>query len=141
MNAMKIILGLGVLSLAIGCSSFRPIVDENAQYERMGTSRAESEIDSCMAKADRYLESHKKDRMLKEAGRGAATGAVVGGIFGALSGNAGNALGGAAIGAGVGATGKVIGESTKDKLSPDELKQNYVTNCLKRKNLVVIGWK
>jgi len=138
---MKITLLLCLANSMIACSSYRPVVDEDNQYQKLGSSRAESEIDHCLAKADRYLESHKDSRLLKEAGRGAAAGAMLGGVLGALSGNSRNLIAGAAVGAGVGAVGNSVGVMTKDKLSPDELKQQYVSNCLKRKNLVVIGWK
>jgi outer membrane lipoprotein SlyB len=140
---MKIskLLVIPLVFAAIGCASYRPVVDENEHYESVGSTRAEADIDACMAKADRYLETHKSDRMLKEAGRGAAGGAIVGGLIGALTGDAGKALGGAAIGAGIGATSRAADVAAKDKLTPDELKQRYVSNCLKRKKYVVIGWK
>lgn len=130
-----------LLTITVGCSSYRPVVDENEGFDRLGPSGAEKAIDDCMARADRYLEAHKSQRLKNEAGRGAVSGAVIGGIAGALTGNTRNALGGAAIGAGAGAAGRALGVATKDGLSPDELKQNYVARCLKRKNLVVIGWK
>ena len=130
-----------MVSTLFGCSSYRPVVDENEQYQKIGSNAAESEIDSCMAKADRYLESHKNSRMLKEAGRGATSGALLGGVLGALSGDSSKIIGGAAIGGGIGAASSAAGVAAKDNLSPDEMKQRYVSNCLKRKNLVVIGWK
>lgn len=130
-----------LLLSAIGCSSYRPIVDENEHYQQVGSTRAEADIDTCLAKAERYLETHKSDGLLKEAGRGAAGGAIVGGLIGALTGDAKTALGGAAIGAGVGAASRATGEVAKDKLTPDDIKQRYVSNCLKRKSYVVIGWK
>lgn len=132
---------LPFLFVGVACSSYRPVVDENAQYQKVGSARAESDIDDCMAKADRFLESHKSDRMMKEAGRGAASGAIIGGVVGLMTGDAKTALGGAALGAGVGAASRAAGEATKDKLTPDRMKKNYVSNCLKRKNYVVIGWK
>lgn len=137
----KALLVVFLIAGAIGCSSYRPIVDENEHYMKVGSTRAEADIDDCLARADRYLEVHKSDRILKEAGRGAAGGAIVGGLIGALSGNGGKALTGAAIGAGVGAASRAGGVASKDKLAPDEIKQNYVTQCLKRKRYVVLGWK
>jgi hypothetical protein len=142
MNRLKLFLFAIVLMAAgIGCSSYRPVLDENDQYLKVGPSRAEADIDACLAKADRYLESHKNERLLKETGRGAAGGAIIGGVFGALTGNTRDALGGAAIGAGVGALSGAAGQASKDRLAPDELKQRYVTHCLRRKNYAVIGWK
>jgi hypothetical protein len=140
---MKIphLLLFSLLVAAVGCSSYRPVLDENDQYLRVGPSRAEADIDACLAKAERYLETHKNERFWKETGRGAAGGAIIGGVFGALTGNTRDALGGAALGAGLGAASGAAGEASKDKLKPDELKQRYVNNCLRRKNYAVIGWK
>jgi hypothetical protein len=127
--------------LVIGCSSYRPIVDENEHFRQVGSTRAEADIDNCLAQGDRYLETHKSDRLLKEAGRGAAGGAIIGGLVGVFTGSSKNALAGAAIGAGVGAASRASTELSKDNLNPDELKQRYVSNCLKRKKYAVIGWK
>lgn len=124
------------------CASYRPILDENDQYMKVGEAQAERDIDQCLARADAYLEKHKNDRLKKQVGRSAVTGAAIGGIIGALSGqNLGSAAGGAAIGGAAGAGGAYAGEKSKDQLSPDHLKQRYVTNCLARKKYEVIGWK
>lgn len=132
-------------ALALGisaCASYRPIVDENAHYEKVGEARAERDIDQCLVKADHYLAKHKNEMANKSMIRGAGQGAAVGGVIGLLSGRGvGGAVGGAAIGAGVGAGGAYMSEKTKDNWKPDELKQRYVHNCLARKNYRVIGWK
>lgn len=136
--------GLVILSglFLAGCASYRPILDENEQYMKVGETQAEKDIDQCLARADAYLEKHKNDRMKKQVGRSAVTGAAIGGIIGALSGQGlSSAAGGAAIGGAAGAGGAYAGEKSKDQLSPDHLKQRYVTNCLGRKKYHVIGWK
>jgi uncharacterized protein YcfJ len=140
---MKELLLMSACSFMLfSCSTFRPILDENDKYLKVGSARAEKDIDICLQKADAYLEQHKGERMSKEVGRGAATGAIMGTVVGGLSGQSlSSAAGGAVVGAGVGAGGAYVGEKGKDKWTPDELKQRYVTNCLKRQKYEVIGWK
>ena len=143
LSTLLAIIVLGIFSIfQMGCSSYRPILDENDTYLRNGSQQAEKDIDECVAKAERYLEQHKKDRMAKSAGRGAATGAILGGVLGAITGGGlRSAVGGAAVGGVVGAGAGAGKEAAKDNLSPDEMKNNYVTRCLNRKNYDVIGWK
>lgn len=136
------IVSLSLVALFLfSCASYRPVLEDNEQYMKVGESRAEADIDDCMARADVYLEKHKSDRMMKQAGRGAVSGAIVGGIMGALTGNTNDALKGAAFGGAVGAASGAAGEATKDNLKPDEMKQQYVAKCLERKKYNVIGWK
>lgn len=124
------------------CSTYRPILDENKKYNQVGDARAEKDIDDCMKKADSYLVKHKEGRMNKAMGRQALQGALLGGVIGAVSGNGiQGAAGGAAVGAGAGVAGAYIDEKSKDNVKPDELKQQYVQNCLQRKSYQVIGWK
>lgn len=134
-----ILISLIVLS---SCATYRPILNDNDQYSKVGEVQAERDIDDCLKKADIYLERHKSERMTKEATRGAGSGAALGAVVGLLSGgNLQSTVGGAAIGAGVGAASGAAGQATKDKWSPDELKQRYVQSCLHKKNYEVIGWK
>lgn len=139
----KQVLALLALPLLLSaCATYRPILDENPKYSKVGEARAEKDIDVCMSKADTYLAKHKADRRNKEVGRGAVGGAIVGGLIGAVSGKGvGGAVGGAAVGAGAGAAGALVKDSTRDNLNPDELKQHYVKNCLERQQYQVIGWK
>lgn len=124
------------------CASYRPILSDNDQYNRVGEAQAEKDIDDCMARADAYLAKHKEERAQKAAGRSAVGGAVLGGVIGALSGNGlQGAVGGAAVGAGASAGGAYVGEKSKDNLKPDELKQAYVSKCLQNKKYEVLGWK
>lgn len=141
MNFKTTILAFAALSL-FSCASYRPILDENQKYQTVGESKAESDIDTCMSRADAYLEKHKNERTSKAVGRSAVGGALLGGVLGAVSGRGLEGLaGGAAIGAVGGAAGGYVGEKTKDQLSPDALKQKYVSNCLERQQYQVIGWK
>ena len=134
---------LVALALSLSaCASYRPILDENEKYDSVGETRAEADIDYCMNRADRYLAKHKSEKTKKEMGRQALKGAAVGGLIGGLGGgNLSSAAGGAIVGAGVSAGATALGASMEDKLSPDQLKKQYVRNCLNRKNYQVIGWK
>jgi uncharacterized protein YcfJ len=139
---MKKYILISVVLFASACASYRPILDENSHYNQVGEQQAEADIDQCLAAADKYLDKHKSERMGKEAGRGAATGAIIGGVLGVLG---GGTLKSAAIGTGVGAVaGGAVGAgkvAAEDKLTPDQIKQRYVSNCLARKDYQVIGWK
>jgi outer membrane lipoprotein SlyB len=131
-----------VTVLLSSCASYRPILNDNAQYQKVGEAAAEADIDACMQKADAFLEKHKEERAMKQAGREAVGGAILGGVLGALSGRGlEGAAGGAAIGGAVGAGAGYAGQKAKDNLTPDELKQAYVQKCLQQKNYEVIGWK
>jgi uncharacterized protein YcfJ len=135
------LLTITTLSL-FSCASYRPILDENQKYQTVGEAKAESDIDTCMTRADSYLAKHKDERTKKAVGRSALGGAMIGGVIGAVSGRGIEGLaGGAALGAAGGAAGGYVGEKTKDNLSPDALKQKYVANCLQRQQYQVIGWK
>jgi len=128
--------------LLSACASYRPILDENAKYNKVGEARAERDIDNCLNRADRYLSKHKSERMRKEAGRSAVGGAAIGGVLGLVGGGsvASTAVG-AGIGAGVGAAAGAGGVAAEDNLKPDQIKQNYVTRCLQRQKYEVVGWK
>lgn len=137
----KLILVLVSSLFLFSCATYRPVLDDNDQYQKAGDAQAEADIDDCMTKADAYLEKHKSERTAKEVGRQAMAGAVIGGIIGAVTGNTENAVKSAAAGGAFGATGAYLGEKSKDNLKPDELKQQYVVKCLERKKYNVLGWK
>lgn len=134
--------GLILLLSLSGCASYRPILDDNEKYQQVGESQAEKDIDACMTRADAYLEKHKSERMKKEAGRSAVSGAIVGGLIGVVSGGGlrSGAIG-AGVGGAVGAGAGAAGVAAEDNLTPDHIKQNYVTRCLQKMNYDVIGWK
>ena len=123
------------------CASFRPVLNDNEQYKRVGDQKAEQDVDSCIAAADVYLEKHKAERLKNQVGRQALGGALLGGIIGALTGDTRNALAGAAAGGIVGAGGAYVDEKSKDNLKPDELKQAYISKCLQNKKYEILGWK
>jgi outer membrane lipoprotein SlyB len=123
-----------VLILVGSSCASKPVLYPNKKFEASGEEKAKSDTKTCMDKADKFLKSPKAKKMLKSGGAGALIGGVVGGVAGIFSGNiAGGAAQGAAIG---GAGGAVAGV-----LSPDELKQKYVNQCLRKKGYQVLGWE
>ena len=121
-----------ITMFTVGCAS-KPVLYPNQKFESVGEKKAKEDTKNCMKKADSFLKSPKAKKMLKSGGAGAVLGGVVGGVAGIFSGNiAGGAAQGAAMG---GAGGAVAGA-----LSPDELKQRYVNQCLSKKGYQVLGW-
>ncbi len=123
-----------VILLVFSACASKPVLYPNKKFEAVGPDLAQKDTEACMKKADKFLKSPKAKKMLKSGGAGALLGGVVGGVAGIFSGNiAGGAAQGAAMG---GAGGAVAGA-----LSPDELKQRYVNQCLRKKGYQVLGWE
>lgn len=122
------------ISIIIFCSfisacASRPKLYPNQKFETVGAPAAEADVDQCMAKADEYLKGEKAKQVAKGAGRGAVMGGVIGGLFsGGLRGAARGAVAGGAIG------------GTASALSPEQLKRQYVNNCLSEKGYQILGW-
>ncbi len=124
------------------CSSYRPILDQNQQYLSTPKEESDKKIDQCLKDGDLYLKQYKKRRMAKEAGRKAVIGGVIGGVSSVLFGrNLKSVLLGGAVGAGIGAGIGALSVAGEDKVSPDQIKQRYVINCLARDGYGVIGWE
>lgn len=121
-----------IIIIATSCSS-RPKLYPNETYKKKGREIAEKDIDDCISEADKFLKSSKGKKMVKSAGFGAAVGGAVGAVAGIFY---GDVTGGAARGAAVGGAG---GAAT-GALSPDEVKQQYVNQCLSEKGHHVLGW-
>jgi len=131
---------LSSLSL-ISCSSYKPILDQNDQYLRVGEAQAQIDSDACVKEGDEYLKKYKQERVVKEAARKAVIGTVIGGAFGLVFGNNTKSIvRGLALGAGIGAATGAIGAAGEGTITPDQVKQRYVNNCLNRKGYSVIGW-
>lgn len=126
---MKIIL---MFFLVAACAS-KPQLYPNQKLKNAGKEAARKDIDQCIADSDEYLESSKGKQVAKGAGAGAAIGAAMGAVTGMFTGNMGRSLlrGGAIGAAGGGAAGA---------LSPDQIKRNYVNQCLAEKGYHVLGW-
>jgi uncharacterized membrane protein len=121
-----------ILVILTSCAS-KPKLYPNEKYKSVGKEAAAKDVNKCMADAEKFLESNKGKQVAKGAGGGAAVGAAMGAVWGAFSGNAAQgAMRGGAIGAAGGATGAA--------LTPDQIKHNYVNQCLGEKGYQVIGW-
>ena len=132
---------IAILSL-FACSSYRPILNDNEKYLSIGKKRANQDVDLCEKAADDYLKESKMRRMKKEAGRKAVVGGVVGAVTGAVLGhNLKSAAIGSAIGIGAGAVIGGLSVAGEDKVSPDKIKQHYISSCLGKKGYEVIGWE
>jgi outer membrane lipoprotein SlyB len=129
---MKLFLFLTLLSFFVGCSS-KPKLYPNDKFKTAGKTQADKDINKCIAEADDYLESSKGKQVAKGAGTGAAIGAAIGAVGGLFTGNFGSGLirGGAAGAAGGAAYGG---------MSPDQIKHQYVNQCLSEKGYQVLGW-
>lgn len=128
---MKYLILALLLSLT-SCAS-RPQLYPNQKLKSVGKEAAKKDIDKCIAEAEDYLESSKGKQIAKGAGAGAAIGAVMGAVGGMFTGSMGRGLiRGGAIGA--------AGGGTAGALSPDQIKQRYVNQCLADKDYRVLGW-
>lgn len=114
------------------CAS-RPQLYPNTKYKQVGQDKAKADTDACIADADAYLKSSKGKNVAKGAGGGAAIGAAIGAVGGLFTGNLGGGLiRGGAVGAAAG--------GTAGALTPDQVKHNFVNQCLADKGYQVIGW-
>jgi hypothetical protein len=129
-----------------GCSSRRPVLYPNEQYQRVGDAGAQRDIEECMARAQQFTESRgvageRAKDAAKQAAYGGATGAAVGAVGGAISGNPGH---GAAVGAATGATAGLLHSvfgGFFGPTAPDPLVAGYTDRCLREKGYDPIGWK
>ncbi len=129
-NLILLLLSVSVLS---ACAS-RPKLYPNDKLKSVGKEAAKSDVDLCISEAETYLESSTGKQALKGAGSGAAIGAAFGAATGLIFG--GNPLSGGLRG---GAVGGAVG-GTAGALSPDQIKQRYVNQCLADKGYQVLGW-
>lgn len=121
------------LSVLTACAS-RPKLYPNEKLKSVGKEAAKTDIDICISEAETYLESSTGKQALKGAGTGAAIGAAFGAATGLIFG--GNPL---RSGLRSGAVGGAVG-GTAGALSPDQIKQRYVNQCLAEKGYQVLGW-
>jgi hypothetical protein len=125
--------------MAAGCSSRRPVLYPNEQYQRAGDAAAQEAINECIARAEQFAHAEsqagaKAKDAAKQTAYGGATGAAIGAVGGAISGGAGH---GAAVGAATGATagllhslfGGFFGPS-----GPDPIVAAYADRCLRDKS-------
>lgn len=133
---------LAIVSLVLSSCSYSPILDPHGKYAEVGKAQADEDIASCKKEADDYLDQFKAERAARETGRKAVIGGVVGAGSGLLFGGTLKSTGvGTAIGAGVGAAIGGLSVLGEDNVTPDEMKQRYMTRCLNNKGYSIIGWK
>lgn len=138
---MKKILAI-VLIFALFSCSYSPILGPTDRYLSSSKEESQKDIDECTAQSEEYLKGVKQERALKEGARGAGWGSILGGIFGFLvGGDTKGLITGVAVGAGVGATTSAGSVLAGDVLTPDQIKQRFVSSCLARRGYEVIGWK
>jgi len=139
-NTIKIFSLLTIFLLA-SCISYKPVFDQNNKFISVGKEQANRDFLECKRKADIYLEDYKARRAFNESGRNMVKGGIIGGFYGLLTGkNLKYALTGASVGAlmgGIYGGLSVIGE---DKINPDQIKKNYITNCLNNQQYQILGW-
>ena len=128
----RVLISFLIALVFVGCSS-KPKLYPNSKYKSVGKEVAQEDINQCMSDADAFLESSKGKQIAKGAGAGAIIGGVIGVVGGLFTGNVGRGLvqGGAMGAAGGGAAGA---------LTPDQVKRQYVNQCLGEKGYHVLGW-
>lgn len=115
------------------CAS-RPHLYPNDKLKQVGKEQGDKDIEECQQLASEYMSSGQGKEIAAGAGRGAVVGGATGAVFGALTGNVGRgALFGGAVGAASGGAHAAV--------SPDQVKRNFVNQCLHDRGYRVIGWK
>jgi hypothetical protein len=130
-----------LVGLSLVSCSYRPIFDPNDHYKAVGEKKAQQDYDVCKKEADEYLDQYKAERAGKEAVRKGVIGAFFGAVFGLLTGNVKSVVKSAAVGAGIGAAYGGLSVAGEGKVTPDKIKQRYVSRCLADKGYSVIGWR
>jgi len=132
-------LPLAVLAagLAVGCSK-KPVLYPNATYQRVGSERAERDVEDCLAWAEEAgAAGSGAGRIAGRTAGGGLTGAAVGGAAGAVHGRAGR---GAAAGAAGGAAGGLVRGLLRWR-DPDPVEARFVEACLRDRGYRPIGWR
>ena len=135
----------GILLTVSACSSMRPTLYPNEQWQKVGAAQADRDIDDCEAKAEEYVKTGGQAGPMaietaKNIGVGAAVGAASGAVGGAIY---GNPTQGAAAGAAGGATAGLVGTLFGwmfSRSEPDPTYRNFVERCLRDKGYDPIGW-
>ncbi|MFZ9180980.1 MAG: hypothetical protein ACO201_03840 [Rickettsiales bacterium] len=135
------ILRLIALVFITSCTSYKPIFDQNNKFISVGKEKANRDFLECKRKADIYLEDYKAQRAWNESRRNLVKGGIVGGVFGFLTGkNLKYTLTGASVGALMGGIYGGLSVMGEDKVNPDQIKKNYITNCLNNQQYQILGW-
>jgi len=131
-----------ILFSLVSCVTYQPILDQNEKYLVTPKEKTDSDIKVCRKEAEDYLDQYKARRAAKATARQAVVGGAIGAASGAIFGRGLKSIGvGALVGAGVGA---IIGGGSvlaSDKITPDQIKQRYMINCLGKEGYSVLGWE
>ncbi|MFZ9469508.1 MAG: hypothetical protein ACO26G_00440 [Rickettsiales bacterium] len=135
------IFSLFAIFFLVSCTSYKPIFDQNNKFITVGKEKANRDFLECKRKADIYLEDYKAQRAWNESRRNLVKGGIVGGVFGFLTGkNLKYTLTGASVGALMGGIYGGLSVMGEDKVNPDQIKKNYITNCLNNQQYQILGW-
>lgn len=135
------IFSLFAIFFIVSCTSYKPIFDQNNKFITVGKEKANRDFLECKRKADIYLEDYKAQRAWNESRRNLVKGGIVGGVFGFLTGkNLKYTLTGASVGALMGGIYGGLSVMGEDKVNPDQIKKNYITNCLNNQQYQILGW-
>lgn len=132
MNLLRALISAVFLLSCLGCAS-SPQLYPNKKYQDVGKDQANQDIQDCQTRADNYVSSGKGRAIASDAGAGAVVGSAAGAVLGLFSHNVAM---GALEGGGAGAAGGAAAGA----MSPDQVKRNFVNQCLKDRGYQVIGW-
>lgn len=124
-----------ILFVFLSACASSPQLYPNSKLKKVGKEHANQDIAECQELASEYMSSGKGKDIAQGAGKGAMVGAATGAVFGALTG--GGVARGALFGGGVGAAGGAASAAA----SPDQVKRNFVNQCLHDRGYQVMGWK
>lgn len=141
-NSGKFLLIFFTAFSQISCASHRPILDQqNEKYMEVGEAQSRKDIKACREEADEFYDQYKAELAARDAATKALMAGAIGATTGAIWGKSVKAtMIGTAIGATAGATIAGISAKRDSKLKPDQIKQNYITDCLTKKGYSVVGW-
>lgn len=132
---------LGACATGAHSPSARPVLYPNAKYNQVGETKARSEVDVCISKAQQagLTPDDKNNSVATGAARGAATAGVAAAVGTLISGQnidhaARNAAGAAAVGASAGA----VNGSFNDRANPTY--RRFIERCMSEKGFEIIGW-
>lgn len=134
----RIFLILAAVLATIGCSSTRPVLYPNEQFNTVGADAVDQEIEFCIELAEAAgadSGSGYGTVAAKTAGR-TAVGAASGAVGGAIVGSAGT---GSAIGAASAAIASLL-YSLFSAEARSPAFENFVNRCLAERGYEIVGW-
>ncbi len=136
----------GLVIVLAGCSTSRPTLYPNEQYNKVGAAQADRDVAACEQQASEFVKSGGQGgQMAKETAQNVGVGATVGAATGAVAGAVGgDPVQGAAAGAAGGATAGLLGTLFGWMFrapEPDPVYRNFVDKCLRDKGYEPIGWQ